>query len=74
MQNYERNSVYVLCDSNVSIALYINRNISLIMKLLRFNQSPVEFQDSDIISIEEENKILVRVNLKNESYLGYCLI
>ena len=44
------------------------------MKLLKFNQTPVEFQDSDISSIEE-NKILVRVNLKNnESYLGYCLI
>ena len=65
----------MLCDSNVSITLCINRNISLIMKLLRFNQDPVRFQESDIISIEKENKVLVRVNLKNnESYLGYCLI
>ena len=45
------------------------------MKLLRFNQTPVEFQESDITSIEKESKILIRINLKNnESYLGYCLI
>lgn len=44
------------------------------MKLLRFNQNPVEFQESDIFSIEKESKVLVRVNLQNnESYLGYCL-
>ena len=44
------------------------------MKLLRFNQTPVEFQESDIFSIEEENKVLIRVNFKNnESYLGYCI-
>ena len=44
------------------------------MKLLRFNQTPIEFQDSDISSIEEESKVLIRINLKNnESYLGYCI-
>ena len=64
----------MLCYSNVSIVIYNNSNIPLNMKLLRFNQNPVEFQDSDISSIEEESKVLIRINLKsNESYLGYCL-
>lgn len=40
-------------------------------KLLRFNQSPVEFQDSDLSSIEKEGN-LIRINFQNgNSYLGY---
>lgn len=41
------------------------------MKLLRYNNNPIEFEPEDVDSIEE-GSTLTRVNLKNgESYLGY---
>lgn len=40
------------------------------MKLLRYSRDPIEFESTDVESIDSST--LIRVNLKNgESYLGY---